>query len=328
MSGCMATDKPLVSIVMAVYEPNMDWLREQLESLNAQTYPNLELIVCDDYSQHVEFSAIQSCVRDCISAFPYTIERNEKNLGSNQTFERLTLMAKGEYIAYCDQDDVWLKEKVETLVPLFNETTVNLVCSDMYIIDGEGRQKADSITQVRRHHIFRSGGASLAEKLLFSNFVTGCTMLVRSEIAKASIPFCPYMLHDHYLAFYTALHGEIRSTVTPLIRYRIHGGNQTGVMAGIIDKQSYLKIRIHEPILRLYWLRERFWGFPQIRILVSEGIQWLEARRDNMNKVYGSKKIVWKYRKFGQLTALFELVAPQLPEFAFMVPIRMQVKKL
>ena len=39
----MGTDKPLISILMAVYEPRMDWLREQLMSLNDQTYPNLRL---------------------------------------------------------------------------------------------------------------------------------------------------------------------------------------------------------------------------------------------------------------------------------------------
>ena len=44
----MAQEMSLISILMAVYEPRMDWLREQLESLNVQTYPNLELIVCDD----------------------------------------------------------------------------------------------------------------------------------------------------------------------------------------------------------------------------------------------------------------------------------------
>ena len=39
----MGTDKPLISILMAVYEPRMDWLRQQLVSLNEQTYPNLRL---------------------------------------------------------------------------------------------------------------------------------------------------------------------------------------------------------------------------------------------------------------------------------------------
>ena len=44
----METDKPLVSILLAVYKPNEKWLIEQLISLNEQSYENLELIVYDD----------------------------------------------------------------------------------------------------------------------------------------------------------------------------------------------------------------------------------------------------------------------------------------
>lgn len=111
----METGKPLISILMAVYEPRMDWLREQLESLEAQTYPNLRLYVRDDCSPTVPFEEIEELVRECIRSFPYEIHRNPENLGSNLTFERLTQEAEGECFAYCDQDDVWLPEKLSIL---------------------------------------------------------------------------------------------------------------------------------------------------------------------------------------------------------------------
>ena len=108
-----AASLPQIAILMAVYEPRPDWLREQLASLNAQTYPNLKLYVRDDCSPTVPFEAVQACVAECITAFPYEIARNEENLGSNKTFERLTAETDGELLAYCDQDDVWLPEKLE-----------------------------------------------------------------------------------------------------------------------------------------------------------------------------------------------------------------------
>ena len=92
-----------------------------------------------------------------------------------------------------------LPEKLKILKNEIEQTGALLVCSDMYVIDGKGHQTADSITKVRRHHVFLSG-TGLADKLLFRNFVTGCTMLMRTNIAKAAISFCPYMVHDHYLA--------------------------------------------------------------------------------------------------------------------------------
>lgn len=218
--------KPLISILMAVYEPRMDWLREQLDSLEAQAYPNLRLYLRDDCSPTVSLSELKGCVKECIRPFPYEICRSEENLGSNLTFERLTREAEGDYFAYCGQDDVWLPEKLEVLQKELEASGALLACSDMYVIDGEGRQAADSITKVRRRHIFHSG-YGLAEGLLISNFVTGCTMLARSGAAKAAVPFCPYMVHDHYIALCCSGAGGIRCVMRPLIRYRIHGNNQS-----------------------------------------------------------------------------------------------------
>ena len=97
MNGCTAADKPRIAILLAVYEPRMDWLQEQLRSLDAQTYPNLMLYVRDDGSRTVSFERIEQCVQQNIHSFSYKVEQNEKNLGSNSTFERLTREAEGEY---------------------------------------------------------------------------------------------------------------------------------------------------------------------------------------------------------------------------------------
>ncbi len=323
----METDKPLISILMAVYEPRMDWLREQLLSLEAQTYPNLKLYIRDDCSPKVPFEEIRSCVQECIHSFPYELKRNEKNLGSNGTFELLTQEADGEYFAYCDQDDVWLPEKLEVLEKAITENEVQLVCSDMYIIDGQGRQTADSITKVRRNHVFRSG-KGLAGKLLFRNFVTGCTMLVQSQMAKAAVPFCPYMVHDHYLALWCAAHGSILSLKRPLINYRIHGGNQTEVMAGVHDKESYRKVRIDLVVNKLEWLKKNFPAAEELSGEIDRGLVWTKARQSRFQGDTAAVKTIWKYREFGPLTALFELVAAVLPERLFMAVITAKRKNL
>ena len=325
MNGCMETDKPLISIVMAVYEPNLQWFKEQLESLEAQTYPNLELLVIDDCSPTVPFEIIKQYVSECIRSFTYEIDRNEKNLGSNLTFEKLTRLATGKYIAYCDQDDVWLPEKLSVLEEKIEQTGAKLVCSDMYVIDGQGQRKADSITKVRRHHVFYSG-ENLAEGLLFHNFVTGCTMLMPTETARQAIPFCPYMVHDHYLALCAALHGAIQSVMEPLIRYRIHGNNQTGVLSGVVDKDSYFRIRIEEAINKMLWL-EKYVELPvTVEKEMAQGIEWLQARADHFHGIRGTVKTIWKYRSYGPVTSLFEIVATIFPERLFMFFIMLKQK--
>lgn len=311
----METDKPLISILMAVYEPRLDWLEEQLKSLENQTYPNLRLYVRDDCSPTVSFSEIQELVKKCVHSFPYEITRNEKNLGSNGTFQRLTQKAEGEYFAYCDQDDVWLPEKLEVLQKELENSGALLACSDMYIIDGEGKQTADSITKVRRHHSFHSG-TGLAEGLFVFNFVTGCTMLVKSKYAKAAVPFCPYMVHDHYIALCCAAAGSILSVPRSLIRYRIHGGNQTGIMAGVSDKKSYGELRINEPLEKFRWLQAYFPYREELQDPIDRRLHWMEARQRNWAGK-GGKYEVWKGRAFSRLASLFEVTLRWIPEWAF-----------
>lgn len=313
----MGTDKPLISILMAVYEPRMDWLREQLLSLNAQTYPNLRLYVRDDCSPSVPYEQIQSCVQDCISAFPYEIRRNENNLGSNETFECLTREAEGVYFAYCDQDDVWLPEKLKTLENgIATQPNCLLVCSDMYIIDGDGAQVADSITKVRRHHVFHSG-AGLAEGLLFHNFVTGCTMLIDATTARDAVPFCPQMVHDHYLALWCAERGAVLTLEQPLIRYRIHGGNQTGIIGGVMDKESYGRIRINTALDRVLWLDKNFLSDEHLKKTISQAEKWLQARQRNWGG-QGGAATIWKYRRFSPLTSVAEICLRSAPNWLFM----------
>lgn len=315
MSGCTETGKPLISILMAVYEPRMDWLEEQLKSLNAQTYPNLRLYVRDDCSPTTPIEAIRSLVEKNIRSFPWEFRCNEENLGSNGTFQLLTEEAEGDYFAYCDQDDVWLPEKLVVLQEELERTGALLACSDMFIIDADGKQTADSITKVRRHHKFCSGG-NLAEGLLISNFVTGCTMLVKSSWAKAAIPFCPYMVHDHYIALCCAAVGELVTVNSPLIRYRIHNKNQTGLMAGVTDKESYGRVRIELMRDRLRWLKEKFPYLNALEPELNNALCWVEARARNW-KHRGGKREVWKYRYFSLTPSVFELAAPIMPEWLF-----------
>lgn len=311
----MGTDKPLISILMAVYEPRMDWLRQQLVSLNDQTYPNLRLYIRDDCSPTVPYEQIQSCVRDCITRFPYVITRNEENLGSNGTFELLTEEADGDLFAYCDQDDVWLPEKLAVLQEAMERERAMLVCSDMYIIDGDGKQVADSITKVRRHHVFRSG-TDLARGLLTSNFVTGCTMLVQSDAAKRAIPFCPYMVHDHYIALCCAAEGMVYSSPERTIRYRIHGGNQTGLVVGVADKASYGKERIEPMLARMQWLKDNFVCGAELEASIRDALLWAQARDRNWHHRGGSGT-VWKYRRFSPLSSMGEIFLKYAPDGLF-----------
>lgn len=318
--------KPQISILMAVYEPNMEWLRQQLLSLNAQNYPRLHLYLREDCSPTIPFDGIEHMVEECITAFPFTITRNEKNCGSNTTFERLTQEAEGELFAYCDQDDIWFPKKLDILQQDMERENALLVCSDMYVINGEGRRIADSIRDVRKHHILLSGDG-LAESLLTHNFVTGCTVLVDAKTAKEATPFCPEMVHDHYLALYCASRGKIYSEPAPTICYRQHGNNQTGLLIGVQDKTSYGCVRIDESVRQFEWLKERFAGDPALRSLIDNCLVWAKARQRHWRDRSG-KKTLWKYRHCNKTITYFELLTVSFPENLFMRIVRLNRKNI
>ncbi len=313
----MTESKPRIAILMAVYEPRMDWLREQLESLEAQDYPDLRLYIRDDASPTVPVEDIARLAGECIRSFPFSVERNEENLGSNGTFERLVLEAEGEYIAFCDQDDVWLPEKLSVLQETMERENALLVCSDMTIIDGEGRQTAPGITAIRRHHVFRSG-EELWDTLWYSNFASGCAMLVRSGEARRAVPFNPYMYYDHYIALCCADRGKIVSLPErKLLLHREHGENQSSLLRGVTDRESYVRVRIENKYQAVNWLWEHADASPALRRLLAEGRAWLDARRRYAEGDRSAAGTIWKYRRFGPRAAALELALPLLPEGVF-----------
>ena len=201
---------------MAVYRPDPVWLREQLASLNTLEYSPIELLIWNDLPDDIKSDAV---IEQEITNFPYKIYHAKENLGSNSAFEKLTKIAGGDYLAYCDQDDIWHRDKLKKLAVAMKHEDATLVCSDMRVIDKNGNVIADGIREEHPRQIFDEGSGQL-RTLLSRNFVTGCTMLVKSDMAKKAIPFLPYMVHDHWIALWNAIYGKIAVVHEALVDYR------------------------------------------------------------------------------------------------------------
>mgnify|MGYP001033150589 FL=1 len=325
MKKCTQIDKPLVSILLSVYKPNEKWLIEQLISLNEQSYENLELIVYDDCP---EYPVDEELFTSNITNFSFKIIRGTENKGSNIAFEELTKIGDGEYFAYCDQDDVWEKDKIELMVGKFNDKGVTLVCSDLSIIDENSKKTADSITQIRKRHVFKSG-YNLAKDLLISNFVTGCAMMVRKEVAQKAIPFESTLIHDHWIAMIAALEGKIEFINKSLVRYRQHSNNQTGILSDIYDKQSYYNKRVDDIYERFKAYKVRIGNNEEVKVCLDEHILWLEARKRYAKRISAKDlKIMIKYIDFHKISILIESVLPFIPDFIFKHIIKLTKKGL
>jgi glycosyltransferase involved in cell wall biosynthesis len=235
-----------VDILLATYKPNSVYFRKLLGSLNDQTYSSLKLIVRDDSGDEESFLKVKYDVEQYITAFDFEIYKNEENIGSNKTFEQLTIDADGQYLAYCDQDDIWEKEKISSLVDVIERENGVLCYSDLSIIDKDDNKVANSFKDIhkRLQHV---AGNNLFKYFLRRNSVTGCAMLIKSKVAKDALPFFTgYYVHDHWLALFASSVGRISYVPEPLIRYRIHGENQIGasMLNGIESRDDYYRKKL------------------------------------------------------------------------------------
>lgn len=99
-------------------------LRRQLESLAAQTYLPAELVITDDRSDDGTPSIVAEFATT--SLFPVHFHPNENRLGYRRNFMRAASLCTSELIAFCDQDDTWYANKLESSVARFDEKEVLL----------------------------------------------------------------------------------------------------------------------------------------------------------------------------------------------------------
>lgn len=116
--------EPLVSVLMNCYNGE-EYLREAIESVLAQTYPNWELVFWDNQSTDCSAEIFKS-YDDPRLKYYYAPEHTDLGGGRARAWEYLT----GEFVAVLDADDVWLPQKLEKQLPLFEESDVGIVISD------------------------------------------------------------------------------------------------------------------------------------------------------------------------------------------------------
>lgn len=214
---------PKVAICLASWSPREDYLRQQLDSIRAQDHQNWVCIVCDDASP----AASVTLIRAAIAGDPrFVLAENDANVGFYRNFERALRLvpADAELVALSDQDDIWYKDKLSTLVMHFDDPEVQLAYSDMRLVDQDGVPFADSFWNKRRNQ----WDDLIA--LLQLNTVTGAACMIRADlVSERVLPFPPGLaFHDHWVALVALASGRMSFADRPLYSYRQHTGAVTG----------------------------------------------------------------------------------------------------
>lgn len=227
-----------LSVVMCTYN-GQRWLPSMLDSLAAQELPPDELIISDDASSDQTVAILEAFAAR--APFDVHIVANPDRVGSTANFARALEGCRGQLIALADQDDVWYPCKLRRLrEELAADPTVTLVFSDADLIDEEGRPTGDRLWQTRMvDRLLRSHSVISGQMFAQRALTTGCTMMVRRRAVEAAIPFpeeladpeAP-MRHDRWLSLLAAAVGTVRAIPEPMLGFRLHADQETGVLVG------------------------------------------------------------------------------------------------
>ncbi len=222
---------PRIDILLASYNGEQ-FIGEQIQSLLEQTYSHWRLLIRDDGSADNTLAVI----RDYSKKYPEkiaVIEDDQQRLGACRNFAKLLERSTADYIMFCDQDDVWLPNKVQlTLEKMKNmekrhgDALPLLVYTDMKVVDEQLQVISNSYW---KHQAFNPKSGTVLNRLLVSNVVIGCTMMVNRKLKELSLPFPQNVLmHDWWLALVSAAFGKNEYSPEAPILYRQHQSNVAG----------------------------------------------------------------------------------------------------
>lgn len=205
-----------VSVCMAAYHGER-YIRAQIESILPQLAADDELLVSDD-DPGGETEAI---VRSIASQDGRVRYLHGPGKGVVRNFDHVLRQAKGEYLFLCDQDDVWMPDKLSAVLQAFGEGA-DLVLHDAVVTDESLQPLAPSFFALRHSK------PGFLRNFLRNSYM-GCCMAVRRSVAQKALPLPDGIpMHDQWLGLVAEHFGAVRFLPRALLYYRRHGGNVTG----------------------------------------------------------------------------------------------------
>jgi glycosyltransferase involved in cell wall biosynthesis len=204
-------------MLVSVITPNSNcaaFIGQTIKSVQAQTFPDWEMIIVDDGSTDDSPAIARRCaekdrrIRFCATPAHSGSPREPRNLGLS--------MARGRYIAFLDSDDSWLPGKLERQLSLFLDEKTAIVFSDYEKIAGDGK---------RHGRVVRAPAQVSYRQLLKSNYIGNLTAMY--DTRKTGKLFFDHFYHEDYVLWLTVLgKGFIaRNTNTVEALYRVRPGS-------------------------------------------------------------------------------------------------------
>ncbi|MGC8765605.1 MAG: glycosyltransferase family 2 protein [Brevinematia bacterium] len=259
----------MVDILLSTYNGER-FLPDLIESIILQSFKNWRLIVRDDGSTDKTIDIILNYSK-ILGERLHFLFGNEK-VGFLKSFDILGKASDRNYIMFCDQDDVWIENKIEItlgkikeLEKKYGEEEPLFVFTDLKIVDEALNTISESYFKFRRLSPYI---AFKFNKLLVQNVITGCTVMINKKLKEIAFPIPEEAIfHDWWVGLVASLTGRIGYLNEKTVLYRQHSMNTSGKLKKFdffyaIEKIMEGKTRIIEDLklsrLRAKILLERY----------------------------------------------------------------------
>lgn len=304
-------NKITVSVVIAAYKGEK-YIGEQLKSLFTQTYKPVEILIGDDSPDALTEEAVKTIAAEAPADIRVDYCKNAQQMGVVQNFSALAARACGDIIFFCDQDDIWLEKKIETMVEAFIENPdCDLVaCDSMRVtVDLQPLERL-----VNQKFITSQKGNFFPKIWTLAGTFAGHNLALRNtRLEKDSIPFPQdfYGFHDMWLLLYYGIRKKIFYVNQVLTLYRIHDANLSTPQKRGFSKKLFERIReIREKVSADLEVTVR--AYSQFQKLLLSRLTPEQIPADNLSYMNGSLAYYqWRldnYKRFPRIIRFFRLL--------------------
>ena len=212
----------MISIAMATYN-GKTFIREQLDSILAQTEQDFEIVICDDASTDSTPQILDEYARKDSRIRVY---KNEKNLGYRENFNKAVSLCKGDFVAFSDQDDLWFPNHLQALHDAIGD---NLVCGGRTV---RCREDGSTLKEYSPTPYQSNCLTSQKDRFIYQcyafNLYQGASQLISREAAKRFFPIEPEeYAHDWSLAANAIAENRFVYTSEVVTKWRKHSSQVT-----------------------------------------------------------------------------------------------------
>lgn len=179
----MENNKPLVTVFICTYK-KFEFLEEAIDSLFAQDYPNIELIISDDGSPNFDKDMIESLV----SSAPGNIKKiniihHKKNIGTVRNINNIIKESTGEYCICLSQDDIFYRNRtISEIVDFFTSSNALIVTSKRIPFTNSLDDSKQAIPRFKDYRYLLDDNCRLFSRLCVNNFISGASTYYAKDL--------------------------------------------------------------------------------------------------------------------------------------------------